>query len=87
MASVRGSLKTATIAQNIDNASFQEKRLALEALGVKVTATTDHLDIQGILHIKSIEQTAGCLIVLDYDQATRKESLSILPQYASTPSR
>lgn len=31
----------------------------------------------------TIEQTSGCLIRIDYDQASDKESLSILPQCAS----
>jgi len=48
-----------TVRHNLDNCSFQEKRLALDALAIKITATPQHVGIEAALPIKfsSTEQT------------------------------
>jgi site-specific DNA recombinase len=49
--------------RQIDGASSETKRLALEALAIKVYATRKIIDIQGIIPVDlvTIEQTSGCL--------------------------
>ncbi|MEE9399460.1 MAG: hypothetical protein V3V23_04250, partial [Dehalococcoidales bacterium] len=40
------------VRQNLDNATIQDKRLALEALDIRVTASTQSIDIKGILPVE-----------------------------------
>ena len=49
------------IRQQVDNSSFEIKRLALDALDVKVYATRDDVNIQGIIPVDlvTIEQTSA----------------------------
>ena len=60
------------VRQNLDNATIQDKRLALEALDIRVTASTQGIDIKGIIPVEfptlpsstdvtTIAQTSGCL--------------------------
>ena len=49
------------IRQQIDCSSYETKRLALDALDVKVCTTRDNVNIQGIIPVDlvTIEQTSG----------------------------
>ena len=51
------------IRQQIDCSSYETKRLALDALDVKVYATRGNVNIRGIIPVDLviIEQTSGCL--------------------------
>jgi SMC interacting uncharacterized protein involved in chromosome segregation len=40
------------VRQNLDNANIQDKRLALEALDIRVTASTQSIDIKGIIPVE-----------------------------------
>ena len=40
--------------KNLDNATYQDKREILEMLAIKVTATTERIDIQGIIPLETI---------------------------------
>jgi len=40
------------VRQNLDNATIQDKRLALEALDIRVTASTQSIDIKGIIPVE-----------------------------------
>ena len=68
---------------NIENSSHETKRLALDALDIKVYASTDAVEIKGIIPLElalpTTERTLGCLIVLYYDDSSGNEALSILP--------
>ena len=50
--------------RQIDDASYETRRLALDALAIKVYATRDSVEIQGIIPVGllTIEQTSGCLL-------------------------
>ena len=61
------------VRQNLDNATTQDKRLALEALDIRVTASTQSIDIKGIIPVEfpiltsstdvtTIAQTSGCVL-------------------------
>ena len=52
-----------TVHQNLDNCGIKEKRLALDALGIKAVVTKDKVQIQGVLpeNLVTIVQTSGCL--------------------------
>ena len=39
------------VQQNLDNANIQDKRLAIEALDIRVTASTQSIDIKGIIPV------------------------------------
>ncbi|MFC2062955.1 hypothetical protein ACFLS8_03330 [Chloroflexota bacterium] len=39
------------VSNNLDNLTFSEKRLALDALEVKVIADRDNIEIQGVVHV------------------------------------
>jgi len=39
------------VRQNLDNANIQDKRLAIEALDIRVTASTQSIDIKGIIPV------------------------------------
>ncbi|MFC1956730.1 recombinase family protein [Chloroflexota bacterium] len=58
----------------IDCSSNETKRLALDALAVKVYATRDSIEIQGIIPVDlvTIEQTSGCLFRCRYTYTTDK---------------
>jgi len=64
-----------------DGASNETKRLALEALAIKVYATRKSIDIQGIIPVDlvTIEQTSGCLISWTYEWPSGKEAVRIVP--------
>ncbi len=60
------------VRQNLDNATIQDKRLALEALDIRVTASTRSIDIKGIIPVEfptlpsstdvtTTAQTSACL--------------------------
>ena len=57
------------------------KKLALDALDIKVNASIDDVEIPGVLPLalSTTEQTLGCLIVNDYDSSTGEETVSIAP--------
>jgi hypothetical protein len=40
------------VCQNLDNATIHDKRLALEALDIRVTASTQIIDIKGIIPVE-----------------------------------
>ncbi len=40
------------VRQNLDNATIQDKRLALETLDIRVTASTQSIEIKGIIPIE-----------------------------------
>jgi len=40
------------VRQNLDNANIQDKRLALEVLDIRVTASTQSIDIKGIIPVE-----------------------------------
>lgn len=40
------------VRQNLDNATIQEKRLALDALDIRITASTQCIDIKGIIPVE-----------------------------------
>ncbi len=54
----RAEIKLAEYCQrlrhNLDNATYQEKREILEMLAIKVTATPEHIDIQGVIPLESM---------------------------------
>jgi len=65
------------VRQNLNNATIQDKRLALEALDIRVTASTQSVDIKGIIPVEfptlpssadvtTIAQTSGCPHGLSY---------------------
>ena len=58
--------------QSLDNVTIQDKRLALEALDIRATASTQSIDIMGIIPVEfptlpsstdvtTIAQTSGCM--------------------------
>ena len=60
------------VRQDLDNATIQDKRLAFDALDIRVTASTQSIDIKGIIPVEittapssadvtTIAQTSGCL--------------------------
>ena len=68
------------VRQNLDNATIQDKRLALEALDIRVTASTQSMDIKGIIPVEfptlslstevtTTAQTSGCLTTDAYEWA------------------
>jgi len=78
------------VRQNISHCGINERRLALDALGVKITASKDRIDIQGAIPVEAkstptssdvttIGQTWECLIALYYDGRSHKQSASIVP--------
>jgi site-specific DNA recombinase len=78
------------VRQNLAQCTLEDKRLALDALDVKVIATREHIEISGVVPITQISkkqpevllttgQTLGCLIVLYYNNLNDKESVSIVP--------
>ncbi len=50
-----------TVHQNLDQCTIQTKRLALDALGIKVTVTPNQIDIKGLVPVDlvTIEQTSA----------------------------
>ena len=40
------------VRQNLDNATIQDKRLALDALDIRVTASAQSIDIKGIIPVE-----------------------------------
>ncbi len=54
----RAEIKLAEYCQrlrhNLDNATYQEKRDILEMLAIRVTATPEHIDIQGVIPLESM---------------------------------
>jgi len=52
------------IQQSLDGCGLQEKRMALDALDVKVMATPEKVDIRLAVPLEfiTIEQTSGCLV-------------------------
>jgi len=61
-----------TVLDNLKHATPEIKRLALDASDIKVYASTEKVEIQGVipLALTTSEQTWGCLICLYYDHAT-----------------
>jgi len=60
------------VSQNLDNTTIQDKRLALDALDIRITVSPQQIDIKGIIPVEianlpsptdvtTIEQTSGCL--------------------------
>jgi site-specific DNA recombinase len=79
------------VRQNLLQCSTNERRLALDALGVKIIAGQDRIDIHGMMPIEAkstptssdvttIGRTSGCLIQLYYEYPSGETSVSILPQ-------
>ena len=79
-----------TTCQNLERCTLQEKRLALDVLDIKVTATPEQIDIKGVVPIDitptqasasllTTERTSGCLIVVDV-ASNGEQSVSILPR-------
>jgi len=58
------------------------KKIALDALDIKVNASIDDVEIPGVLPLalSTTEQTSGCLIVVYYNYLSDKESVSIVPR-------
>ena len=56
------------VIENLQNCTPELKRLALNALGIRVYASTDKVAIQGVipLELPTIEQTLGFLIKMSY---------------------
>jgi len=52
------------IQRNLNGCGLQERRMALDALDVKVTATSERVDIKLVVPLEfiTIEQTSGCLV-------------------------
>ena len=61
----------------MDKATLQDKRLALDALDIRVTASTQNIDIKGIIpveikslaspaHVTTVAQALGCLSTHTY---------------------
>jgi len=71
-----------TVLENIENCPDDVKKLALDALDIKVNASIDNVEIHGVLPLAlpTIEQTWGCLISCTYDYPSGKEAVSILPK-------
>ena len=70
---------------NLENATLEIKSLVPDALDIKVYSRgIDGVEIKGVipldLTLPTNARTWGCLIVLDYNQSSGKESLSIIPQ-------
>jgi chromosome segregation ATPase len=78
-----------SVLENLKDATAEIKRLSLDALDIKVYASTERVEIQGVipLALPTTEQTSGCLICYYYNHATGKESISILPKGLITNSR
>ena len=69
------------VRQNLEQCTHQEKRLALDALDIKVVATQQGIDIKGSIPIKiattdlnllTIGRTSGCMLIHNKNNA--KES-------------
>lgn len=67
--------------KNIDNCAIDEKRLAMDALDIKVYASTESIEIKGVipLELPTTGQTSGCLISCTYEWPSGKEAVSIIP--------
>ena len=52
-----------TVLENIENCPDDTKKLALDALDIRVNASTDDVEIHGVLPLalSTTEQTLGCL--------------------------
>jgi len=77
------------VQKNLNNCTFDDKKLALEILDIKVTATVAQVEITGTIPVDitttsssgslpTIEQTSGCLFLLYYNSLDEKESVSIV---------
>jgi len=57
------------VSRNLVGFSFEDKRMALNALNVKVTARPDKVEIRGTVPADyvTIERTSGCLLNWAYD--------------------
>jgi hypothetical protein len=78
----------------LDTASFEDRSAIGDMLATKVSATPERVAIEGVItldlgntqssdeppNLLTTARTLGCLICLYYNHATRKESLSIIPQ-------
>ena len=51
------------VLNNMDNCTIDEKRLAMDALDIRVYASTDSVEIKGVipLELLTTEQSSGCL--------------------------
>ena len=69
------------VKQNLNGLTLQDKRLALDALDIKIIATNDGAEITASVSLEFITtaRTSGCLIQIDYDNSTDKEAVSIIP--------
>ncbi|MFC1968212.1 hypothetical protein ACFLVX_02325 [Chloroflexota bacterium] len=74
------------VLDHLQNANTELKTLALDALDIRVYASTKRIEIQGIMplelpasNLPTTGQTSGCLIVNDYNSSTGKETVSIIP--------
>ncbi|MBA7583446.1 hypothetical protein ES708_25390 [subsurface metagenome] len=72
------------VLENLKHSTLEIKALALDALDIKVYASTEKVEIQGVipLELPTTEQTSGCLISCTYDYPSGKEAVSIIPRTA-----
>ncbi|MFC1987665.1 recombinase zinc beta ribbon domain-containing protein [Chloroflexota bacterium] len=72
------------VLQSLENTDSGLKRLALDALDIKVYASNDSIEIKVVIPLElalpTIGQTSGCLIVNDYNSSTGRETVSIIPR-------
>jgi len=72
------------VMEKLQDSSPEIIKLALDALDIKVYASTDKIEIQGIIPLElalpTTARTWGCLIVNDYNSSTGKECVNILPR-------
>ncbi|MFC1874478.1 hypothetical protein ACFLYX_04165 [Chloroflexota bacterium] len=70
------------VLRKLEKADLELKRLALDALGIKVYASDDAIEIKGVIPLElalpTTGQASGCLIVVDA-ASNGEQSLSILP--------
>jgi len=83
----------ARIVPDLDNCTNRDKKDAYTYLDLKIKATPEGADIKGYLGSSVIsgdscvllnEQSSGCLIQMDYDNSSGKETLSIVPSVSVT---
>jgi hypothetical protein len=71
---------------NLENCSSENNKLAFDMLDIKILASSDHLEIKGVMpqEFVTIEQTSGCMLIQTYscDLITGRtdHSTGILPK-------
>jgi len=71
------------VLQNLRQATLDIKRLAFDALDIRVYASHDTIEIRGVIPLElalpTTAQTSGCLISWTYEWPSGKEAVRIVP--------